>query len=237
MSEMVRQRGVIKKLSNEDNLTEVYNKLVEDGLHDPKRDELNDDGTLQWIDGSEYEVINGCLFDMSDAPEEDDSEDFVEEGKKLNDTDYDVHLYWYNGSDSPIDDIIKRADEEYERKNVERVQFVELTEYNDHEGETWSFWLQLDNNEAELKKLADLLEDEMYEEQLSLSMTPTPEDEVDILVKHSRGNYMCDHSKITGEFTMPEIPEGYDYDDQSEFYIEYFYKGGIKDSFKALSND
>ena len=31
--------------------------------------------------------------------------------------------------------------------------FVRLYETNDHEGESWNWWLQLDGNEDELRKL------------------------------------------------------------------------------------
>lgn len=126
MSEMVRQRGIIKKLSNQDNLMEVFNKLVAEGKIDKTQADIDGD-YIGWIAEDEYEVINGCLFDVSGAPKKYDDEDYVEEGEKLNDTDYRVHLYWYNGGDSPIDDIIKRADEEYEVKTQEPVFYAVRT--------------------------------------------------------------------------------------------------------------
>lgn len=109
--------------------------------------------------------------------------------------------------------------------------FVKFRETNDLEGESWNFWLQLDGNEEQLNKLSDLLDADEYEESFSVDMkNAIPESEVDILVKHSESGYMHDHNKVTGKFELPESTG--DYDDDSDFYIDVFYKGGIKDYFK-----
>lgn len=105
------------------------------------------------------------------------------------------------------------------------MNFVKFTEYNDWEGETWHFWLQLDGNVAELQKLSHHLEGN---EDFRLSLSGTPESEVDILVKHDDlAGYMGLHNKVTGKFTCPE-PD----DDSEDWLKDVFYKGGIKEYFK-----
>lgn len=114
------------------------------------------------------------------------------------------------------------------------MNFVKFTEHNDHEGETWNFWLQKDGNEKELDKLFDLMTDFGVEEEFELDMREVPESEVDILVKHSLGGYMNDHNKVTGTFTCPEMPEGTADNDEGawDWIQDNFYKGGIERHFK-----
>lgn len=114
MSEMVRHKGIIKKLSTPENLMEVFDKLVKEGKINRNNADIYD-GKVHWIDEDEYDIINGCIFDMSDAPQEYDADQEVEEAEKLNDTDYRIHIYYYNGSDSPLEDAIVEADKEYEK--------------------------------------------------------------------------------------------------------------------------
>lgn len=116
------------------------------------------------------------------------------------------------------------------------MKFVRFTEHNDNEGEDWNFWLQLDGNEADLETLNDFLEQfdpdwESYE----LDMTPVPESEVDILVKHTAQGYMDYENKVTGTLTLPEIDlETVANDDEKgyEWLNDNFYKGDIVRWFK-----
>mgnify|MGYP001103003982 FL=1 len=107
--------------------------------------------------------------------------------------------------------------------------FVRFEEYNDNEGETWNFWLQLDGNGEELDKLLNLLVDvegECLEIGRDLAYIFTtnvePEQIVDKLVEYAEEGYMPSHSKVTGKFTCP--------DDLGE-NADKLYKGGIKDFF------
>jgi len=118
MSEMERQKGIIKRLSTEDNINEVYQKLVDTGEITDEWTEFYPDGKLAYIDSDKYDIINGCLFDVSEAPSECDSDEEIAEATRLNDTDYQVHVYWYNGGDCPIDEAIKKADEEYVERQI-----------------------------------------------------------------------------------------------------------------------
>lgn len=115
------------------------------------------------------------------------------------------------------------------------MKFVKLTEINDHEGESWHFWLQLDGNEEQLKLLAnDIDAFDEYGEFLELNMTPVDESEVDILVKHTNQGYMNYQNKVVGVFTCPKSPESI-YDDEEsgyEWLTDHFYKGGIQEYFK-----
>lgn len=102
------------------------------------------------------------------------------------------------------------------------MQFVKFLEINDHEGEEWVFWLQVDGNENELAKLEDALnaQDE-YDEIYQLDLTEVlPEHDVDVLVEHAGGGYMDYHNKVVGTLA---VSESLDIDD--------LYKGGVQDLF------
>ncbi|MDN5917946.1 MAG: hypothetical protein L0I76_23100 [Pseudonocardia sp.] len=104
--------------------------------------------------------------------------------------------------------------------------FVAMHETNDHEGETWTWFLQLDGNEAEIDKLARLLRDaEEGDDEFSYSLelsTREPEPIVDKIVAHAHTGYYASHNKVTGSFACP--------DDLGE-YADELYKGGIRGFF------
>lgn len=106
------------------------------------------------------------------------------------------------------------------------MRFVQFTEYSEHEGETWRFWLQTTGNEAELEKLQALLAREEAEQEADpayeLDTEFTPEAEVDVLVKHSMAGYMEYEHKVTGQFACPEYEPG----------LGSLYKGKIKRCFR-----
>ncbi len=112
------------------------------------------------------------------------------------------------------------------------MNFVKFIETNDNEGETWNFWLQLDGNEEQLKQLEAWLGtfDESGEA-YALYMTPVPELEVDILVKHSDQGYMNYENKVTGTFTCPQPTEA-EQEEGWEWLNDNFYKGDVKRWFK-----
>lgn len=113
------------------------------------------------------------------------------------------------------------------------MKFVKFTENNDSEDETWNFWLQLDGNEDSLKDLGVWLntfddDNESYE----LNMAPVDESEVDVLVKHTGQGYMNYENKVVGKLKMPPITD-LDEENGYEWLNNNFYKGSIKDRFKA----
>lgn len=101
------------------------------------------------------------------------------------------------------------------------MMFVRLVETNDWEGETWSWWLQVDGNEEALEALSVLLDDEEWEEYLYLSGIVVPEADVDILIRHGGRGYYPDHIKVVGVLTLPV-----------DFEVSGLYKGGIRDYFR-----
>jgi len=122
------------------------------------------------------------------------------------------------------------------------LKFVRFDETNDNEGETWTFWLQVNGNEDQLDKLWNLLidanknpddEDEKYEEfayDLSDRNEETlPEHDVDVLVKHAAGEgYMAAHHKVVGKFMCPDsLGDGAD----------DLYKGKICKLFAAAASE
>lgn len=111
------------------------------------------------------------------------------------------------------------------------MNFVKFTENNEHEGEEWNFWLQLDGNEKQLNELQSWLgtfddNGESYE----LDMTPVDESEVDILVKHSNSGYMSYENKVTGKFKCP-VPTSTNEEDGWNWLNDNFYKGDIATHF------
>lgn len=115
------------------------------------------------------------------------------------------------------------------------MKFVKFTEINDWEGETWYFWLQLDNNESELKELESWLGtfDDNGQE-YELDMTPVDEKEVDALVKHGGQGYMDYHNKVTGIFICPQPSEEVQKNDEGGNWLsDNFYKGDIERHFNA----
>lgn len=117
------------------------------------------------------------------------------------------------------------------------MNFVKFTETNDNEGEQWNFWLQLDGNEEQLRELQSWLgtfddDGESYE----LDMTPVPESEVDILVKHSDEGYFMYENKVEGKFTCPhpseDVTGGNTEDEGYDWLNDNFYKGDIERHFK-----
>jgi hypothetical protein len=120
-----------------------------------------------------------------------------------------------------------------ERENDVRT-FVKLTENNEHEGETWHFYIPYEGNEEAIGQLfeAIALLDQDVDEEHSLDMTPIPEVEVDILVKHADTGYMANHNKLTGVLTLPD-----DFDEKmADEYADPLYKGSIKEYMKVTEN-
>lgn len=124
MSEMMRNKGTIRRISTQENIKEVYEQLVKEGKITSEFNELSENGVPEYIEDDNYEIINGCIFDMSGAPAEYDSYEDVEEVTKLNDTDYKIHLYYYNGGTNDaeiLEEAIPKADLEYAPKTSKQI--------------------------------------------------------------------------------------------------------------------
>lgn len=98
-------------------------------------------------------------------------------------------------------------------------------ETNEHEGESWTFWLERDGNEEALLALQTVVEDARmpydYPYELNLSES-LEEDQVNVLCSYSEAGYFYGHNKVVGTLV---IPEGFAVDD--------LYKGGVQDLFRA----
>lgn len=85
--------------------------------------------------------------------------------------------------------------------------FTRFVEMNDHEGETWTFWLQRDDNEdalADLKAKLDA-EDDGYDCPYALDLDVTlNEHDVDVLCDYGGQGYMAYHTKVSGCLVVPE---------------------------------
>lgn len=121
------------------------------------------------------------------------------------------------------------------------MKFVKLTEKNEHEGETWRFWLQVDGNEQELLRLHVALDSlkVLYRDGepgspfvLDLVSHAKEESYVDALVEQAdeeEGGYMASDHKITGVLRVPNWPAPEDFGSRME---QDLYKGGIRDLYR-----
>ena len=106
-------------------------------------------------------------------------------------------------------------------------------ETNDHEGETWNFWLQFDGNMTALAVLNDKLDalnSELgaYDDpQFVLEDDQLEEHEVDLLIRFGESGYMSQHNKVDGSLRLPKDFTSMD----DEAVTDRLYKGGIRDFF------
>lgn len=107
------------------------------------------------------------------------------------------------------------------------MRFVRFVEENEWEGETWTFWLQLDGNEDELVRLHELLSDQ---DVYTLDMNDVEaEESVDRICSRAQCGYYYSDSKVTGRFLCPELPSALTPNGGLD---DLFYKGRIEDHFK-----
>lgn len=105
--------------------------------------------------------------------------------------------------------------------------FVPLVEHNEHEGETWTQWLQVEGNEAELEYLYTVLfklDDNGESYELNLDDRES-EEVVDRMVARATVGYAYSDSKVTGRLSLPQI-------DSREGLDDVLYKGRIEDYFR-----
>ena len=115
---------------------------------------------------------------------------------------------------------------EIEKKKY-KGKYVAFTEHNEHEGETWTFYIPTHNNSIELKKLKTIM-DKVDSESFELDSTLLAEKEVDIIIDNcnGRGGYINAYHKLKGRFKCPiDRVDG-------DLLDDYFYKGGIRDYLK-----
>lgn len=104
---------------------------------------------------------------------------------------------------------------------MDELTFARFVESNDHEGETWTWWLQVDGNEQQLDRLRDLLASADVDEEYALRLDLVePESVVDKLAAHADDGYYAGQNKVLGTFVCPDT-----------LGDEVLYKGGIRDLF------
>ncbi len=110
-------------------------------------------------------------------------------------------------------------------KYVDR--YVRFTERNEHEGETWHFFIPTYQNVSELKKLRKIVwsfeDNDECGDSFDFDSTLVRRDQIP---DYNEGGYMNKYNILTGKLIL----RGDDW--TSEDYYENFYKGGIRDFMK-----
>lgn len=104
--------------------------------------------------------------------------------------------------------------------------FVPLVEHNDHEGETWTQWLQVEGNEHELEYLFTQLFKYELGETFELDLNDRESEEVvDRMVARATCGYAWSDSMVVGRLNLPDYTS-------AEHILDDLYKGGIDRHFK-----
>jgi hypothetical protein len=119
-------------------------------------------------------------------------------------------------------------------------RFVRMKETNDHEGETWYWYLPLKGNEKNLRALLAIIREYSNVDEYELDLNNTlSESEVDTLVKHGNDTtmYQNQFNKVTGTMKKPEVDTLVhrfgDYDGQPGWLeLDGLYKGGVASLFE-----
>ena len=101
-------------------------------------------------------------------------------------------------------------------------EFFKLTEHNEWEGETWHFFIPVKDNIGAWFTLRDKYSEFDGENRYVFDPKTYPENEIDILVKHSDSGYMNVYNKIVGVLDKKKIDDINFSDDNDDLY-----KGGI----------
>ncbi len=119
-------------------------------------------------------------------------------------------------------------------------QFIRFQEYNDHEGETWNFYIPYDSEKEReaVTKLAEILsfsqEPEFDDEYFKFDFENLLwEYEVNTLIKYSSQGYMSQHNLIDGEFQETKYIRFMEDEDVGDTLPDYLYKGGIQKFFSS----
>ena len=118
------------------------------------------------------------------------------------------------------------------------MEFIIVLEHNHKENETYVFYCQWTDNEVELQKLIDVIEntntEDMNGDYASFDVTRTilPEAAVDAHVKiNDFVGYIHMFQKCSGIFTCPEFSE--DSHEKAKELDEYFYHGRLREHFSV----
>lgn len=107
------------------------------------------------------------------------------------------------------------------------MNYCKITEYNDHEGEFWNFWIPQTASQYYIFCLGEYLkENSKLNAIFKIDTTSVPENYVDILVAYSRCGYYYHDSKLG--LIRPNWQEILDAEEDP---FEFLYKTGIKNLF------
>ena len=91
-------------------------------------------------------------------------------------------------------------------------KYIQFIERNDHEGETWYFYIPVKGNSAKINAIKTIIRDS---DTYSIGRELT-EDKVDILIEYDVDvGYMARHNKVSG---IEDVPEEIDLEDEDPFY-------------------
>lgn len=119
-------------------------------------------------------------------------------------------------------------------------RFARLKETNDHEGETWYWYLLINDNWDNLVLLKEIVDQYSSEDEFELDLENSlSEGEVDTLVRHGNDTVMYQNqfNKVTGKMKKPEVDDLVhrfgNYDGQPGWLeLDGLYKGGVQSLFE-----
>lgn len=102
--------------------------------------------------------------------------------------------------------------------------FTQIIEHNEPEGESWSYWLQVEGNQEALNALFDAIEREGLEDEYEITEQTIYEWELEPVIRYGNFGYgyMQQHHKFSGKLTLPE-----------DFHPNILYKGQIEGYFEV----
>lgn len=109
--------------------------------------------------------------------------------------------------------------------------YLRFTEINEHEGETWRFYIPVEGNQDAIDRLSRVLEAHDLTETFKFNATPAPESVVDTIVAEAledyeeNGGYRPARVELEGRLVLPDQLEEAEYID----VVNLLYKGGIED--------
>lgn len=94
-------------------------------------------------------------------------------------------------------------------------EYIRFTEQNDHEGETWHFYIPIKGNEKKIAKIRELIANEYAEDFYAIADKVYEETRVRILVEESDSGYMAQHNLVR---KIAKLPNKVDWESEDPFY-------------------
>ena len=96
-------------------------------------------------------------------------------------------------------------------------KYIKWTEHNDHEGESWSWFIPLEGNEADYEKAKNLLSTapEYAQDCYEISIVERDLQSLKNEISEADGGYMADKQWADG---FGELPDSIDWESDDPFY-------------------